>query len=312
MTNWLKITLGEGRKRQVRRMMALLGHPVVRLIRVGLGPLDLGDLRPGKWRDLTPGEVSALHALAGRGAADAVADPARERMNRPVTPVTIAIDGPSASGKSTVGALLADQLGYLFFDTGIMYRAVAAVALARSIDPEDEPGVTQLAEALRIDVVAATVADGRDVTVLADGEDITWAIRRREVEKAVSPGSSFVGVRRALTQQQRRIGGQGRVVMVGRDIGTVVLPNADLKVYLDATLAERGHRRFLERQRRGESVDEAQVLAEVKRRDAYDSSRQHAPLAAAADAIVIDSTHLSVEEVLARARTLIERWGGRG
>lgn len=305
-TSWLKVVLREGRKRQVRRMVALLGHPALRLIRVSLGPLHLGDLPPGKWRDLTPGEVAALREITGAIPAERP-ESHDERKTKPLTPSTIAIDGPSASGKSTVGALLARGLGYLYFDTGVMYRAVAAAALARGIRADDEAAVTALAEQIRIDILPPTVDDGRDVTVLADGQDITADIRRRDVEKAVSPVSSYAGVRHALTLQQRRIGEQGRVVMVGRDIGTVVLPNADVKIYLDATLAERARRRFLERRKRGEDVEASQVLTEVRRRDEYDSSRQHAPLAAAADAIVVDSTNLTVEQVLELVNGLLRR-----
>lgn len=312
VTSWLKFTLREGRKRQIRRMVGLLGHPAVRVIRVGLGPLALGDLRPGQWRDLTPGEVKALREAAFHGAAAPHTDThLPERSSESAMPSTIAIDGPSASGKSTVGGLLARALDYLYFDTGVMYRAVAAVALARHVPVDDETAVTELAKTLQIEVLPPTVADGRDVTVLVDGEDVTWEIRRREVEKAVSPVSAYAGVREALRIQQRRIGERGRVIMVGRDIGTVVLPDADLKIYLDASLQERARRRFLERQARGETVDFAQVLADVRYRDEIDSTRQHAPLAVAPDAILVDSTDLTVAQVLERITQLVTR-GKRG
>jgi cytidylate kinase len=225
-----------------------------------------------------------------------------------LSPNTIAIDGPSASGKSTIGGLLAEDLGYLYFDTGVMYRAVAAVALARNIKPRDEDAVTAMADSLHIDVQPPAIDDGRDVTVLADGHDVSWDIRRMEVEKAVTPISSYVGVREAMRREQRRIGEAGKVVMVGRDIGTVVLPDAELKIYLDATLHERARRRFLERQQRGEQVTFEQVLADVERRDRGDSSRQHAPLRAADDAILVETTGLNVEQVMDRVGLLIERW----
>ncbi len=225
-----------------------------------------------------------------------------------MSPNTIAIDGPSASGKSTVGGLLAEDLGYLYFDTGVMYRAVAAAALARGISPHDEDAVTSMAEALRIDVLPPTIDDGRDVTVLADGHDVSWDIRRMEVEKAVTPVSSYPGVREAMRREQRRIGEAGKVVMVGRDIGTVVLPDADLKIYLDATLHERARRRYLERQGRGEQVAFEQVLADVERRDRGDSSRQHAPLKAADDAVLVETTGLDVDQVMDRVGMLIEHW----
>ncbi|HEX7592925.1 MAG TPA: (d)CMP kinase [Anaerolineae bacterium] len=212
----------------------------------------------------------------------------------------IAIDGPAASGKSTIGALLAEKLGYLYFDTGVMYRAVTCAALARSIPISDEAAVTALAENVLIEFLPPEINDGRQFTIRADGRDITWDIRTREVDANVSPVSAYAGVRRAMTAQQRRIGLQGRVVMVGRDIGTVVLPEADLKIYLDASEAERAHRRYLERVQRGEPVEYAAVLREIQRRDQIDSSRSVAPLKRADDAMYIDSTGLSVPEVTAR------------
>lgn len=312
-TSWLRITLREGRKRQVRRMVGLLGHPALRVIRVSLGPLELGNLSPAKWRDLTAKEVRMLRDEvaaeqdAGREKAERQSK-AQSGATKTLMPSTIAIDGPSASGKSTIGGRLAGKLGYLYFDTGVMYRAVAAVALARKISPHDEERVTGMAEKLDIKIVAPTVDDGRDVTVLADDVDVSWDIRRLDVEKAVSPVSTFLGVREAMRLAQRRIGELGRVVMVGRDIGTVVLPDADLKIYLDATLEERSQRRFAERRARGEQVDFGLVMQDVRRRDHADSTREHAPLVPAPDAILIDTTGMSVDEVLRRVMLVIDHW----
>jgi len=224
-------------------------------------------------------------------------------------PLTIAIDGTAASGKSTIGGLLARRLGYLFFDTGVMYRAVTWMALKRGIDIADEEAVSALAESLHIDVVPPTVNDGRQYTVYADGEDVTWDIRRPEVDAHVSPVSAYPGVRRALTAQQRRIGLKGKVVMAGRDIGTVVLPEADLKIFLDASPEERARRRWKELRERGEEADYQQVLASIRRRDRIDSSRQYAPLRCAQDAVYVDTTHLSIEEVLERVLRLCEGKG---
>lgn len=306
-SSWLKMTLREGRKRQIRRMVALLGHPALRVIRVGLGPLQLGELRRGKWRDLTPGEVTALRELVRQNARSASDETQAERKHRRVIPSTVAVDGPSASGKSTIGGRLARELNYLYLDTGVMYRAVATVALARRISVQDEAAITALAEALKIEIMAPTQQDGRDVTVLVDGQDISWDIRKPEVEKAVSPVSAYAGVRAAMRQRQREIGERGGVVMVGRDIGTVVLPDAEVKIYLDASLAERAHRRFLERAARGETPSLEQVTEDVRRRDQYDSTRQHAPLMAAADAVIVDTTGMSIEQVMARVRLLCKR-----
>ena len=223
-------------------------------------------------------------------------------------PSTIAIDGPAASGKSTVGCLLAERLGYVYFDTGVMYRAVTWAALARGVAIEDEAGVTALAEALQIDVLRPTVADGRQYTVLADGVDVTWAIRTPAVDHGVSPVSAYAGVRAALTAQQRRIGHKGQIVMVGRDIGTVVLPDADLKIYLDATLDERVDRRYREVLARGNSADREAVRKTVRGRDEIDSRRSLAPLRPAEDAVVIDTTPLSVDQVLEQVCALMNSW----
>lgn len=223
-------------------------------------------------------------------------------------PSTIAIDGPAASGKSTIGGILAERLGYLYFDTGVMYRAVTWAAISRGIPVNDEAGVSALAERLRIDVVHPTVEDGRQYTVLSDGQDVTWEIRRPEVNGGVSPVSAYPGVRAALTVQQRRIGRQGSIVMVGRDIGTVVLPEADLKIYLDATVEERAGRRYREDVARGEATGFEEVLASVRRRDEIDSGRALAPLRAAGDAVVIDTTNLDVDQVVQRVLVLVAGW----
>jgi len=221
-------------------------------------------------------------------------------------PSTITIDGPVASGKSTIGYLLAQKLGYLYLDTGAMYRAVTWAALTREVPVEDERAVTALAEGLHIDITQPTVSDGRQYTVLADGEDVTWDIRRPEVDANVSVVSAYLGVRRAMVAQQRRIAAAGRVVMVGRDIGSVVLPDADLKLYLDATPQERARRRWLERQARGESVTYEEVLAMMLRRDEIDSHRAVSPLRVPDGAVVIDTTGLTIDEVLALILRRIE------
>lgn len=206
-----------------------------------------------------------------------------------------------------MGGLLAERLGYVYFDTGVMYRAVTWAALERHVPIEDEAGVTALAETIRIEVTRPTVDDGRQYTVFIDGQDVTWQIRRPEVDLGVSPVSAYAGVRRALTAQQRRLGLRGDIVMVGRDIGTVVLPEADLKVYLDATVEERSRRRWRELQARGVPGEYQGVLAAMKRRDRIDSSRQVAPLRPADDAHILDTTGLDVEQVLTRVMVWICR-----
>jgi cytidylate kinase len=219
---------------------------------------------------------------------------------------TIAIDGPAASGKSTIAKRLADDLGYLYFDTGVMYRAITWVALERDGSVDDEAGVAALAESVQIDVRPPSQEDGRDCDVLADGEDITWHIRRPEVDANVSVVAAYPGVRDALTAQQRRIGQRGEVVMVGRDIGTVVLPDADLKVYLDASVEERARRRYDELVARGDEISFEKVLSAMKKRDEIDSNRAVAPLRAASDAVVIDTDDLAIDQVVAKVIALVQ------
>ncbi len=224
-------------------------------------------------------------------------------------PSTIAIDGPAASGKSTIGELLAQRLGALYFDTGVMYRAVTWAALDRDVTINDEEAITALAERLHIDVTDPDVDDGRQYTVLVDDEDITWEIRKPAVDAHVSRVSAYPGVRRALVAQQRRVTAKGPVVMVGRDIGTVVIPDADLKIYLDASVEERAQRRWRELQARGKETNYDTVLSSMRRRDTIDSNREASPLRVAADAIVVDTTHLSIEEVETKVVRLVESQG---
>ena len=225
-------------------------------------------------------------------------------MKRSSPPYIIAIDGPAASGKSTLGRRLAEALGYLFFDTGVMYRAITWLALERDVDLRAEAALTALAETAQIEIAPPSASDGRAFDVLVGGRDITWEIRLPEVDANVSIVSAYVGVRRALSAQQRRIGQRGQVVMVGRDIGTVVLPEADLKVYLDASAAQRARRRFDELRARSGRADYDEILAQVLERDRIDSTRAVAPLRPAADALILDSDKLDADEVFARVLEL--------
>ncbi len=221
-----------------------------------------------------------------------------------MTPSIIAIDGPAASGKSTLGLKLANTLGYLFFDTGVMYRAVTWLALQRDMDLNDEDAITAVAEKTPIEITPASKDDGRVCDVLIEGKDITWETRLPEVDANVSGVSAYRGVRSALSQQQRRIGQRGKIVMVGRDIGTVVLPEADLKIYLDATAEERAKRRYNEIVARGGAAEYDEILAKVIERDRIDSTRDVAPLKAADDAVTLDSDKLNAEEVFEQVLAL--------
>jgi len=218
----------------------------------------------------------------------------------------IAIDGPAASGKSTIAELLAERLHYLYFDTGVMYRAVTLAALRQLGGVDDEEQVSALAEKAQIDVRTPSKGDGRKYDVLLDGEDITWEIRRPEVDANVSQVSAYPVVRKEMTAQQRRIGKRGSVVMVGRDIGTVVLPEAGFKLYLDASVEERARRRYLEIVGRGEKADYNEILSSLQRRDQIDSTRSLAPLKPADDAIILQTNGMTIDAVLQRVLDMLE------
>ncbi len=219
----------------------------------------------------------------------------------------IAIDGPAASGKSTLAEKIAEKLGYFFFDTGVMYRAVTLAALQQGKEVDNEKTVSEIANRIQIDVKRPSVSDGRALDVLLDGVDVTWQIRTHEVDRNVSKVSAYAGVRKAMTDQQRRIGLRGNMVMVGRDIGTVVFPDAKEKIYLDASPEERARRRFTEVQARGEPTTYEEILASIRRRDEIDSSRAVAPLKPAADAKVILSDGKTIDEVVDEALRLLSR-----
>lgn len=220
-------------------------------------------------------------------------------------PDTIAIDGPAASGKSTIGNLVANKLGYICLDTGIMYRAVACQSLAEGIDVFDENAVSELAERVQIDILPKSSEDGRQFDVMINGKDHTWDIRSPEVNQNVSEVSVYPRVRTAMTDLQRKIAEKGKIVMIGRDIGTVVLPNADLKIYLDASAEVRAQRRYIEDLSRGKKVCFNEILESLRHRDEIDSSRAVAPLKPAEDAIIVDSDHMTVYQVVEHVMSLI-------
>jgi cytidylate kinase len=215
----------------------------------------------------------------------------------------IAIDGPAGSGKSTIGERVARSLGYLYVDTGAFYRTLTAVALRHRVDPDDGDALRRLLEDTRMRIVPATVADGRQYTVLAGGEDITHDLRTPEVEATVSRVSRHPAVRAMLRVRQREMVDDHPVVMVGRDIGTVVLPDADLKVYLTTSLEERAQRRHGDLVAalgpQSPSLDE--VRQEIHMRDEKDAAQLHP----AADAVVIDNSYLSQDETVERVLELV-------
>lgn len=208
-------------------------------------------------------------------------------MGKVSLPSIVAIDGPVAVGKSTVGKLVAQKLGYDFIDTGMMYRALTWLALKLGLDIEDEAALSKLAAETRI-------------------EDVTGDLHHPEVEAKVSEVSKVAGVREALVAQQRRMAEKGKVVMAGRDIGTVVLPQAELKIFLGASPEERARRRYREKAERGEANYE-DILAELKRRDEIDSQRAISPLRPDPEARIIDTEFLSPEQVVAQIFDIIEK-----
>jgi len=217
----------------------------------------------------------------------------------------IAIDGPAASGKSALAEQLAARLGYFYLDTGLMYRAVTHQALARAIPIQDEQAVTQLAERMRINALPPADGATHSFSVTVDGHDISTQLHRPEVDRNVSAVSAYAGVRRAMTAQQQRIAERGAIIMAGRDIGTVVLPNADCKIFLTASVEARARRRMADRLARGQQVTWEQMRDEILSRDAIDSSRSVAPLRAAADAIYLDNSALTLAETVTRALEII-------
>jgi cytidylate kinase len=207
-------------------------------------------------------------------------------------PLIIAIDGPSASGKSTLGRMLARELGLLYIDTGSMYRAVALAVIESSANEQDDVAVSSLAERIKIDLAG----DPDSLRVSLNGHDVTGRIRDEDVTRVSSIVSTIPAVRRAMVKQQRELGHHG-AVMNGRDIGTVVFPDADIKFFLDASVTERTERRLAEERVINPGAEFEQTLADITDRDHRDTTREDSPLVAAGDAIIINSTGLSIAEV---------------
>ena len=211
-------------------------------------------------------------------------------MSRPI----VAIDGPSGAGKSTVAKGVAERLGYLYIDTGAMYRAIAWKILQSGISISDEQAV--IAQAMRTEVTLATIDDEQHVYL--DGEDVSQAIRTPEATRASSPVSAIPAVRKRLVDLQRKMASDGGIVMEGRDIGTVVFPNAEVKIFLTASAEERARRRVEQMRAMGMEADVEKVALEMRERDLRDSSRATAPLVKAADAVLVDTDGLTIEQVI--------------
>lgn len=215
-------------------------------------------------------------------------------------PFVIALDGPAASGKSTVGQRLAERLGFFYFDTGVLYRAVTWLALARGVAPHDAAALARLASGARLEVGPPSAPDGRQLDVWADGEDVSQAIRTPQVDAHVSAVSAHAAVRAALRAHQRAAIRPPGTILAGRDIGTVIVPDAPLKIWLTAGPQERARRRAAQT---GERVED--VLAAMRARDRFDGTRAVAPMARAADAVELDTDRLATDAVVDRLEALV-------
>lgn len=222
--------------------------------------------------------------------------------------LVIAIDGPAASGKSTTARLVAERLGYTYIDTGAMYRAVTLAVLRNGIDPADDGAVSALARNLHISFLRHP--DTGELHTLLNGEDVRQQLRTPEVTRNVSAVSSYAGVRTPVVALQQQMGEQGGVVMDGRDIGTVVFPNADLKIFMVADLGARAARRHVELQHQGAEIGLDNLATELAERDRHDSTRHHSPLRKADDAIEIDTSGLTIQQQVERVLELVKQRNG--
>ena len=221
---------------------------------------------------------------------------------KPAKKLTIAIDGPAASGKSTTAKLVAEKLGYLYIDTGAMYRALTTAVLEQKIPATNEKAVNILAK--QVDIRLVNTPAG--LQTFLNGRDVSKAIRLPQVTQVISQISAYKEVREIMKNKQRQLAREGGVVMDGRDIGTVVLPDADVKIFMDASVEERTQRRLDELRSKGVKIDREQIREEIVRRDQLDSTRDVAPLKPAPDAHVLDTSDLTVEEQVQRVLTIIE------
>jgi len=218
------------------------------------------------------------------------------------TPIRIAIDGPAASGKSTTARLVAQKLGFLYVDTGAMYRVVTLAVLEKYIDPEDEQAISKMAAKLNINQILLK----SETRTLLNGRDVSLAIRMPDVNAIISQVSSHKLLRKIMIDKQRELAARGNVVMEGRDIGTVVLPEAEIKIFMQASLVERAHRRWKELAAKGIETSLEKLKSEISRRDELDATRENSPLKAAPDAVILDTSNLSIKEQVDFVVQLVE------
>jgi len=319
--SWVRIVLREGRNREVRRLLAAIGCTVLRLVRTRIGPIRPSGLRVGQYRPLRSREVQNLMKWSEAHEPELEVEDLDEvdeatasglfnsipvaRNAKPLVDerrpdrLVIAIDGPAAAGKTTVGKLLAERLTATFLDTGVLYRALTLNALEAGVDVEDAPSLASLAETLEVHV--KPTADGGEA-ILLGGRDITSDIRSEAVDNHVSQVAQHPDVRGALVQAQRRAAEGQAAVVVGRDIGTVIFPDANIKLFLEASEAERGRRRIAQL----ELGDQSTVRERMAQRDQTDRGRAVAPLVPASDAVVIDTDGMSAQDVVEQVLELVE------
>ncbi|CAN5843587.1 hypothetical protein BH24CHL6_BH24CHL6_03540 [soil metagenome] len=292
--SWYQAVVRQGWRRQLRRMFAAAGLPVERLVRVRLGSLRLSGMALGEVRELSGRERRQLEALARGPAAE---HPGGERRG-----LVVSLDGPGSSGKSSVGAAAASSLEYRFCDTGVLYRGLTWLALAREVDLADAASLVSLVGLLDLQ----PDEQQRYVRLLSDGREVTDLLHTAAVDRHVSQVARHARVRGALLPLQRRLAGAGRIIMAGRDIGTVVLPDANLKLFLHVSLEERARRRAEARGALDDQTELVRIAEELRRRDGIDSSRAVAPLRVPDDALVIETEgntlQQTVEAVVAAVR----------
>ncbi len=291
----LTMTLKEGRNRQVKRMCRAVGHPVQRLERISFGGITSDGLKVGDWRHLSASEVDLLKERVGLHPGAAGGQPVRKRG------IVIAIDGPAGSGKSTTAREVARRLDYLYLDTGAMYRALGLALIRSGTSPDDPEASVRIAREVRIEFRH----DLEGQLTLLDGDDVTEAIRAPEVSDAASRVAVHPSVREHLVARQQEIGGDGGIVLEGRDTGTVVFSDAELKVFLVADEVVRAERRAEELAARGEAKDLSALIEQNRLRDARDEATQsRSGKWPAPDALRVDTSDLSIEAQVDRVVSL--------
>ena len=297
---WYRATLRQGMKRQIRRMFAAAEAPVRRLVRVRFGTLRLTGMHLGDVRELSAAERKALDGLSPDER------PARATQHR--EGLIVSLDGPGGSGKSTVGMRAANEGGYRFCDTGVLYRGLTWLAMHRSVDLDDPAALVPLVREIALE----PDEHERYVRLLVDHDDVTSRLHTAEVDREVSRVSRHAPVRAELLNVQRGLAAAGRIIMAGRDIGTVVLPDADLKLYLNVSVEERARRRAAERGLADDARAVTQIEEELRRRDGIDSTRQTAPLRIPEGATLIETDGNTVEQTVAQVVAKVRATAAQG